>query len=183
MENRGEWREIKGGGGAPPPPPPPPPPAPASTAGFVASELTATVGALRLPDANGTGHLWVADHLRGLCMVDTTTQALVGATCNVSALSPGQPSFDPIRNLVYVPDNSAKSAGVVRLDWDPVTESFVGDTMLASTAGLAGNRPTASALGPDGKLYVGFLKNGSVVRVHTARGLEKLPAALAQTTR
>jgi hypothetical protein len=36
---------------------------------------------------------------------------------------------------------------------------------LAPAAGLAGNQPTAVALGPDGNLYVGFLKNGSIVRI------------------
>jgi hypothetical protein len=30
---------------------------------------------------------------------------------------------------------------------------------------LAGNNPTSIALGPDGNLYVGFLKNGNVVRI------------------
>jgi len=36
---------------------------------------------------------------------------------------------------------------------------------LAQNAGLAGNQPTALALGPDGNLYVGFLKNGNIVRI------------------
>jgi hypothetical protein len=38
-------------------------------------------------------------------------------------------------------------------------------TLLAPNAGLAGNQPTAIALGPDGNLYVGFLKNGDIVRI------------------
>src|SRR5262249_9784404 len=38
-------------------------------------------------------------------------------------------------------------------------------TLLAPNAGLAGNQPTAIALGPDGNLYVGFLKNGNIVRI------------------
>src|SRR5262249_44123977 len=38
-------------------------------------------------------------------------------------------------------------------------------TLIAPNAGLAGNQPTAVALGPDGKLYVGFLKNGDIVRI------------------
>jgi hypothetical protein len=37
-------------------------------------------------------------------------------------------------------------------------------TLLAPNAGLAGNQPSAIALGPDGNLYVGFLKNGDIVR-------------------
>ena len=38
-------------------------------------------------------------------------------------------------------------------------------TLLAPNAGLAGNQPSAIALGPDGNLYVGFLKNGNIVRI------------------
>ena len=38
-------------------------------------------------------------------------------------------------------------------------------TLIAPNAGLAGNQPTAVAFGPDGKLYVGFLKNGDIVRI------------------
>lgn len=37
--------------------------------------------------------------------------------------------------------------------------------LLAPKFGLAGNLPTSVALGPDGNLYVGFLKNGNVVRI------------------
>jgi hypothetical protein len=42
---------------------------------------------------------------------------------------------------------------------------FAGISPLASGLGLAGDQPTAVALGPDGKLYVGFLKNGNIKRV------------------
>jgi len=40
-----------------------------------------------------------------------------------------------------------------------------GSTYIATTAGLDGNQPTAAAIGPDGNLYVGFLKNGNVKRI------------------
>lgn len=42
---------------------------------------------------------------------------------------------------------------------------FSGVTQVAPFAGLAGDLPTSTALGPDGKLYVGFLKNGNIKRV------------------
>ena len=48
---------------------------------------------------------------------------------------------------------------------DPATGQLAGATQLVPNAGLAGNNPTAIALGPDGNLYIGFLKNGSVVRI------------------
>lgn len=38
-------------------------------------------------------------------------------------------------------------------------------TQLAPFAGLAGNQPDAVAIGPDGKLYFGNMKNGNVQRI------------------
>jgi hypothetical protein len=43
--------------------------------------------------------------------------------------------------------------------------AFEGLFTVAPGLGLAGDQPTALALGPDGKLYVGFLKNGNIKRV------------------
>ncbi len=42
---------------------------------------------------------------------------------------------------------------------------FAGVSPVAPFAGLAGDLPTSIALGPDGKLYIGFLKNGNIKRV------------------
>ena len=56
------------------------------------------------------------------------------------------------------------SGGVKRILYQGSEIIFVQDT-IASTAGLAGDNPTALALGPDGNLYVGFLKNGNVKRI------------------
>jgi hypothetical protein len=58
------------------------------------------------------------------------------------------------------------SRGVLRTPLDSVTGALVGaSAYIATTAGLDGNQPTALALGPDGSLYVGFLKNGNVKRI------------------
>jgi hypothetical protein len=55
---------------------------------------------------------------------------------------------------------------VLRVALNPNTGAFSGVTSyIATTAGLDGNQPTATALGPDGKLYVGFLKSGNVKRI------------------
>lgn len=43
--------------------------------------------------------------------------------------------------------------------------AFEGLSPLAPTLGLSGDLPTAIALGPEGKLYVGFLKNGNIKRI------------------
>lgn len=42
---------------------------------------------------------------------------------------------------------------------------FEGLSPVAPSFGLGGDQPTAVALGPDGKLYVGFLKNGNIKRI------------------
>jgi hypothetical protein len=57
--------------------------------------------------------------------------------------------------------------GVWMVQMQPVFGNFspVGVSPLAPGLGLAGDLPTALALGPDGKLYVGFLKNGNIKRV------------------
>jgi hypothetical protein len=55
--------------------------------------------------------------------------------------------------------------GVWRLTVDPLTGFVTPGEQLVPKAGLQGNLPNSIALGPDGNLYVGFLKNGNVVRI------------------
>ncbi|HLJ48933.1 MAG TPA: hypothetical protein VKU01_23115 [Bryobacteraceae bacterium] len=58
--------------------------------------------------------------------------------------------------------------GVWMLQLQPVFgqfSPFAGISPVAPNSGLAGDQPTAVALGPDGKLYVGFLKNGNIKRI------------------
>jgi hypothetical protein len=58
--------------------------------------------------------------------------------------------------------------GVWMLQFQPAFgqfSPFAGLSPLAPGLGLAGDQPTAVALGPEGKLYVGFLKNGNIKRV------------------
>jgi hypothetical protein len=133
-------------------------------------------------------HLWVADHALGFCRVDFPPPAAVALNQNTCAdtakiVSPGQPVFDASHNFVYVPDNSAKSQGVWRLTFDPVTETVGNLTLLAGGGGgLAGNRATATALGPDGNLYVGFLRNGNILRVTNPSGATQLVQTVATTS-
>lgn len=61
--------------------------------------------------------------------------------------------------------NGATVPGVYRVVIDPVSGFINLQVQLVPNAGLAGNNPTSIALGPDGNLYVGFLKNGNVVRI------------------
>jgi len=107
------------------------------------------------------------------------------ATCPygsaIVAIQPGQPAFDPVSQFVYVPDRASKSSvGVARYAFDPTTDAMgdpfalvFGDKqgqILAPTGGLAGLRPNAVALGPDGNLYVGSQNTGDIKEVTAPAG-------------
>lgn len=162
-----------------------PPPPPAMKQGVLnASGITAPAGGLWLGDQT-TGHLWVSDHLLGLCRLDLQlggTYAINQNTCNAAATSPGQPAYDATKNLIYVPDNSANSQGVWRLIYDPVTQTLGNAVLLAPTAGLGGIRPTTVALGPDGNLYVGFIKTGDIKRITNPSGTSQTVETFGKTS-
>jgi hypothetical protein len=67
--------------------------------------------------------------------------------------------------------------GVHRILIDPVGGTLGWMGPIAQNAGLGGNQPTSIALGPDGNIYVGFNKNGNVVRVTNPNALFGDPAA------
>jgi hypothetical protein len=126
------------------------PTGPAAASGtLLVGGVTAPGGAIQMGN-----HTWVADEVRGLCRLDPAsdgTLTLNPTTCNTAAVAAGQPAFDAARNLLYVPDQASnKSLGVWRLVFDPATETLSQPSLLP----LAGVRPSAVALGPDGKLYV-----------------------------
>jgi len=88
----------------------------------------------------------------------------VPATCGQSAAGDG---FAYVTQGVVDTRNTPSTArGVLRAVLDPNTGLYQGAAdYIATTAGLDGNQPTAVALGPDGNLYVGFLKSGNVKRI------------------
>jgi hypothetical protein len=53
--------------------------------------------------------------------------------------------------------------------------AFEGLNTVAPGLGLNADQPTALALGPDGKLYVGFLKNGNIKRVTNPSQINPTP--------
>lgn len=168
-----------------PPPPPPPPPGgggaggtPLTTGSLYAQNETNPNGQVWLNGALG-GHLWVADHLQGMCRVEAGS--INSSTCQVAAVAAGEPAYDPSNQFVYVPDSSAKSAGVVRYTFNPTSETLGNPVVLAPNAGLGGNRPDAVALGSDGSLYVGFLKNGSLVRITNPAGNGQTAQSVGQS--
>lgn len=127
----------------------------------VAPGLTAPGGVLTLgPD------LWVADHLLGFCRIDGGV--INQSTCNTSASSPGQATFDVANNKVYVPDNGAKSRGVYQLSYDPVGRVITSGRLFGS--GLGGLRVTSTAL-QGSTLFVTSGKDGNVRKIGTGNAL------------
>jgi len=131
-------------------------------------------------------HPWVCDAAEGFAPVISTepgnadpflavgtpgniklpiSATTVPATCGQSALA--SDGFAYVTQAVVDTKNTPSSArGVLRVALNPSTGAFLGAAgTIATTAGLDGNQPTATALGPDGKLYIGFLKSGNVKRI------------------
>ena len=109
----------------------------------------------------------------GILVYDGDLSRSVGGTalciyfCQV-----GQVAFDGVQTVYVTAYDHGKGQpgsltmpGVWRLTVDPVAGYVQPSAQLVPNAGLAGNQPTSIALGPDGSLYVGFLKNGNVVRI------------------
>jgi hypothetical protein len=141
---------------APPPvntPPPPPP-----LGGQLYASVTRPKATLWVPGSLG-GHLWVSDASSGFCRVEIgLTPGLSNCFKPTTGFVPGQASygntFDNVGNLIavniYVPDTS--STVIYRLAFNPPTET------LGATLGLsvAPNKPTCTAVGLDGSVYMGF---------------------------
>lgn len=164
----GSAPEVAGQSGQPPAPPA----TPALTTGQLYADAITSPGG----SAMMGGHLWVTDHALGFCRLDpdappATTSSINQSFCNISAVSPGQPTFDSVNNFVYVPDNSSKSQGVWRLKFKPDTQTVGSPVKVAGgNGGLIGNKATATALDPNGDLYVGFIKNGNILKVTNPAG-------------
>ncbi|HYK35375.1 hypothetical protein [Alloacidobacterium sp.] len=89
----------------------------------------------------------------------------VPATCGQSALQSNGLAYIT-QAVVDTRDTPSTARGVLRTALDPDTGALIGpSSYIATTAGLDGNQPTAAAIGPDGNLYVGFLKNGNIKRI------------------
>jgi hypothetical protein len=156
-------------------------PALAATGSIYANGLNSPGGTVSMGS-----HLWVADHVNGFCRLDrnaTTGKFTINlATCNTAAASPGQATFDAATNSVYVPDNSTQGKAVIRLKFDPVSETVGSPVALGSSVIVAGTKPTATALGPDGNLYVGFVKSGKIVRITNPSGAASPAQVIGSTS-
>jgi hypothetical protein len=125
--------------------------------------------------------LWIGDAVLGLVRCDPldplNTDPLHSGfiapnpvTASPSVGKAGQMVIDPLLSnaaqvTAYVADYSGKTGGIKRVVIDVGSETIISVTKIAATAGLEGNQPTAVAYGPDGSVYVGFLKNGDIKRI------------------
>lgn len=144
-----------------------------ATATLYAEGLTQPAGFFFLPFnwPNATG-VWVCDSFRGIQPIAQQPGSLAYMDTSHIAMpvaNPGQPA-QPIfgSDPIYVPEASGKSRGLWRLNrdfsLDPAGRPILCG-IIAQNKGLGGPRPTASTVGPDGKLYVGFLGSGDIKRV------------------
>jgi hypothetical protein len=124
----------------------------------------------------------------GILVFDTNTSfSLGGGGACIPFCKVGQLAYDGNQTVyatVYDQQKgqpfSATFPGVWRLTVSP--QGFVQlSQLLAPKFGLAGNLPTSIALGPDGNLYVGFLKNGNVVRIVNPTAFNTDPTQIVQS--
>lgn len=119
-------------------------------------------------------HLWVTDGAQGLCRIDPDidtpgAHSINPATCLVSQVKPSVLTFDPVNSLLYTADTG--KFGLVSLHYLPAGDNGqgaidqLGITAIAVNCGIFGNQPDSVALGPDSNVYIGFKKNGNIVRV------------------
>ena len=87
----------------------------------------------------------------------------VPATCGQVAATNGTVYIT--QAVVDTKNTPSTARGILRTSLDPTGALNGMSNYIATTAGLDGNQPTAAAIGPDGNLYVGFLKNGNVKRI------------------
>ena len=152
-------------------------------------------------------NLWFADGAQGLrhyipvdpnnadpintgqLMFDTDPSwSLGGGSCFIWC-SVGQAAQDGTSRAYLAVYDHAKGQpgniggpGIWKVEFQPAFgqfSPFAGLSPVAPGFGLGGDQPTATALGPDGKLYVGFLKNGNIKRITNPS--QSNPTAQTQT--
>jgi uncharacterized repeat protein (TIGR01451 family) len=105
------------------------------------------------------------------------------------AISPGQVTFDAQQNIMYIANNSRVGAGIARVFYHPDGDNGQGmvdlirvDSLIGTETGRnafggcpqlkdpkTGNPvpqiPDAAAIGPDGNLYTGQIRDGAILRI------------------
>jgi hypothetical protein len=149
------------------------------TAGFNAwPQPSGPTNLLTLPQGGvflGT-HFWVGDSLQGFYRLDPDPDGVRLPDINLSTRNLftlgkiGQVAHDTLTDTVYVSEpqapkgNGIGGMGVVQFHFNAAAEHFDSDCLFSRNT-LAGRRPTAVALGPDRRLYIGFATSGDIVRM------------------
>jgi hypothetical protein len=124
----------------------------------------------------------------GILVFDTSTSFSIGGggAC-IPFCKVGQLAYDGNQTVYLAAYDqpkgqpfSATFPGVWRVSISP-QGNWQSPEQLAPKFGLAGNLPTSIALGPDGNLYVGFLKNGNVVRILNPTASGSDPTQIVQS--
>src|SRR4051794_11423 len=166
----------------------------AAGASVYADGLHLSTGALVDPD----GRAWISDHNAGFCRVTDATSSGPGhiehaqfpgdtrhggPTCLGGLLPGAGPGPDAASGAVFyanpatdekfafIGDGASPSAEVVRAKWNPDTHAFDFDgtvEMNADPERSTRSRPNSVSLGPDGFVYVGFQKSGTIQRFDPA---------------
>src|SRR3954471_9460884 len=97
---------------------------------------TAPTGGIWVPDGTGLagGHFWLSDHIRGFCRMNPVNAANKAGTLNASGclVADGQPAYfdygptvnNGLNKVAFIPDGSAKSVGVIRVQLNNSTKLF-----------------------------------------------------------
>lgn len=104
------------------------------------------------------------------------------------AITPGQVTFDAKNNLMYISNNSRVGAGIARIIYHPDGDNGEGMVDLVTITSMIGTQtnrnafggcpqmtdphngalvpqiPDAAAIGPDGDLYTGQIRDGAILR-------------------
>jgi hypothetical protein len=117
---------------------------------------------------------WICDASQGLTPFPLTAGAgihlpisptTVPATCGEIAAD-GNGNIYVTQGIVDTTVTPSPARGILRATLDPQTGELIGTpAYIATSVGLGGDQPTAAAIGPDGNLYIAFLKNGNIKRI------------------
>lgn len=131
--------------------PPTPVPAPTPTPAPPKKGALYAAGITQASLVFAGSHVWISDATQGFCRIDSSSPGVAALShCfkPTPAFVPGQASWDRTRSFLYVPDASATSTGVFRI------QLLAGDVLGNSLNLGQGNAAlTAVAFGPDGSLY------------------------------
>jgi hypothetical protein len=139
---------------------------------------------------------WICDAAEGLAPLIAAADPILAVggdglhlpfLGNVAPASCGQVAYDGagflyIAQGVLASNTSSAATGILRQAVDLATGQLVGaPIVIAANAGLGGNQPTAIALGPDGALYLGSLKNGDIKRILNPNAATQVVQSVGRT--